>query len=397
MLHCQTMIEPGGDGMSVPISDHEAAVNAIYAAAAAPERWSATLGMVAEHIGAMGGMLAYHATAGEPSFLVSAGLREDVDALYLQQYVRNPYSIAAARMHTGRAQVANRIVDVPAVRRSAFHADILAPTAIEDFIMLTDASLTRRGSVGGVSFPLSRRQAEQGQQAAGRLDRLAPHLSRAIDLTLQLGRHRSAEWQFGRMLDAMPTAALLLDRRGGILRTNAWADALLREGDGIRAVKSERLCLSAELPSEAQLLTRRVAQALRAAEGLDGGLGGSLRITRGSGRPPLVLLVTPLPPPAFTLWEAVDGGTRAMVQIVDVNAPAQSQAEILRGAAGLTAAETRVAALIGGGFSAPEAARTLGLSLATVKTHLTRCFDKTGARSQAALARLLASIPMSGK
>jgi DNA-binding CsgD family transcriptional regulator len=57
------------------------------------------------------------------------------------------------------------------------------------------------------------------------------------------------------------------------------------------------------------------------------------------------------------------------------------------------AAEARVATLIASGLSGPQTAATLGVSLATVKTHLARCFEKIGVHSQAGLVRLLASMP----
>ena len=75
----------------------------------------------------------------------------------------------------------------------------------------------------------------------------------------------------------------------------------------------------------------------------------------------------------------------------DPEAPADAAA--LRAAFGLTAAEARLAVLVGAGTGLPEAAARLGVSRETARTHLARCFDKTGVRSQAALARLVAGLP----
>jgi DNA-binding CsgD family transcriptional regulator len=82
-----------------------------------------------------------------------------------------------------------------------------------------------------------------------------------------------------------------------------------------------------------------------------------------------------------------------MVQIVDPQASTETQAEHLRLLVGLSTAETRVAALLGGGLGLPETARELGVSLSTVKTHAKRIFQKADIHSSAALVRLLASIP----
>jgi DNA-binding CsgD family transcriptional regulator len=56
---------------------------------------------------------------------------------------------------------------------------------------------------------------------------------------------------------------------------------------------------------------------------------------------------------------------------------------------GLTSAQTRLASLIVAGRDVVEAARRLGVSANTTRTHLQRMFDKTGVRSQPALVRAL--------
>jgi DNA-binding CsgD family transcriptional regulator len=66
----------------------------------------------------------------------------------------------------------------------------------------------------------------------------------------------------------------------------------------------------------------------------------------------------------------------------------------LQRAFGLTAAEARVAALVASGLSGPQAAKVLGVTPATVKTHLSHAFEKTGTRSQVGLARLLSALPI---
>jgi DNA-binding CsgD family transcriptional regulator len=52
----------------------------------------------------------------------------------------------------------------------------------------------------------------------------------------------------------------------------------------------------------------------------------------------------------------------------------------------------RLAERIVAGEELPAAARTLGVSVNTVRTQLQRIFDKIGVRSQPALVRVLLSI-----
>jgi len=56
---------------------------------------------------------------------------------------------------------------------------------------------------------------------------------------------------------------------------------------------------------------------------------------------------------------------------------------------GLSSQEARVLRNVIDVGGAPLAADALNVSLATVRTHLARVFDKTGARSQGALIKLL--------
>jgi DNA-binding CsgD family transcriptional regulator len=61
---------------------------------------------------------------------------------------------------------------------------------------------------------------------------------------------------------------------------------------------------------------------------------------------------------------------------------------------GLSATQRRLAGLIADGQSMPDAARDMGISANTAKTHLQRVYDKTGVHNQAALVRILLSVGM---
>jgi len=377
----------------MPALDHLAAVDCIYRAAAERACWPEALATLSDYVGASGGRLAHHAPVPRQSFLVTGRLREDLNALYLEHYQRNPYILAYARAPLGEVQIANRLVNVEALRRSSFYADMMAPQGFDDVLTFTHAALSCDGGVGGISFMLSRRQAEAADEAAARLQALVPHLNRAIDLSLMSSRQSSSHWLAHQLLDAMSSAAVLLDENGAVIRANKSAEHLLRAADGVALAHADGWRLRAASPVEQRLLSARIAEALSAARGEEAAVSGSLTILRPSGRPHLVVMVTPLPPASFSPWEAVDGGARALVQIFDPKTPSRAQAQSLGIAAGLTEGEIRVAALIGGGYTIPETAAMLSLSTNTVKSHLSRCFAKTGTHSQAALARLVTAIP----
>lgn len=59
--------------------------------------------------------------------------------------------------------------------------------------------------------------------------------------------------------------------------------------------------------------------------------------------------------------------------------------EVLSALSGLTTAEARVALAIADGATPAEIARSLGISIHTLRKHLANSFDKTGTGSQARL------------
>ncbi|SFK12389.1 response regulator transcription factor [Methylocapsa palsarum] len=58
---------------------------------------------------------------------------------------------------------------------------------------------------------------------------------------------------------------------------------------------------------------------------------------------------------------------------------------------GLTPAETRLLVLVAQGMTVVNAAHALGVSAATVKTHMQHLFAKTGARRQVDIVKLVMS------
>lgn len=366
-------------------------VTAIYATALQPNLWPGALELAADHIGATSGMLAYQDLVGREAFLTIARLREDLNALYLRHHTHNAYSRAMARMPTGRTVFSDELAQPSVMRKTAFHSDIIAPQGIDLMVFVGHPSLTSPSTSGGVSFTLTRKQGDRRDAVRARFRRLVPHFVHAIDLALVLARRAEAARGLWTLLEILPSAALLVDRRCRIIGANARAEALLASRAGL-LVDAERHLVAARSHENLAL-----AQMLKAAVGVAIGQEATaeraaLRITRPSLASALIVVAVPLPPPAFAAWEILDGGARALVQVIDPDADLGLQADLLRQAVGLTATEARVAALIAEGRSAPESAAILGVSPATVRTHLSRCFDKTGARSQVALARLLAQL-----
>jgi DNA-binding CsgD family transcriptional regulator/PAS domain-containing protein len=382
---------------TLPASERqEVLLDLIYGAVADPDRWPEVLTHVSDHIGAVGGMLVYNAAPGSSqnqNLLILGRLADEYTPTFHKHHVWNPWTLAMRDVPFGQATICGSLVERCIVHKTAFYADILEPQGIADMMCVSHRAMSLDGSVGGIGFGVPPHETDRVDENVRRLQRLTPHLGRALDATLKLGRLADGTRQLARVLQLMPNPALLLDGRGRITLANPAAESLLRKNDGLTLDRDGGLCLAAALPAETAALSRALAQASAVASGTGTELGGPLRLTRPSGAAPLLVLPVPLPPPAFALWELLEPA-RVLVLIVDPSAQSRATAAAIQTTFGLTAAEARVAVLIGSGLSGPETAAMLGISPSTVKTHLKRCFEKTGVHSQVGLARILGALPI---
>lgn len=388
----------------------DALVSLAYAAALDGALWPVVLTAASDHLGAIGGMVVRNEPRSGRGWMVVGRLRDDLTRLYLDRYVDNPYSRAIVGRPAGRAVRANSLVDLPAVRRSAFHADMLAPQGIAEMVVVPYAPWQRGSMTGGISFAFDARAADGAEaELRRRHARLVPHLLRAMDLAAACGAGPALARSLHALLDAYPNAAMLLDASGWLVHANPAAEELLREGDGLRAkcnggaAMHARPRVYAARPADDRRLGEVIATAAASATGLPlpaSGWGQAMaaRIGRPSGRPDLVVSAVPLPAGAAPWVEP--GAAHVALFVLRPGHGTQdgprAAASVLAALFGLTPAEGRVAALVGAGLGLPGTARRLGVSAETARTHLRRCFAKTGARSQADLAGLLASLPAAG-
>jgi DNA-binding CsgD family transcriptional regulator len=373
---------------------YNALLDQIYGAVADPHKWPEVLTRIADHLGAVGGFLTYIAPPGRGRSLDIIGrLSEELQDVYRRHYGWNPWTLAMTKIPFGKAVAVNSLLERGTISKTAFYADVLEPQGIVETLNISHRAMTQGGGIGGLGFSLSTRGADRADESVRRLQRLSPHLCRAVDATLKLGQLADGTRQLARVLQLMPNPALLLDGKGRITLANPAAESLLRTGDGLALDHDGGLRLAATLPVETAALSRALAEALAVASGTGAELGGPLRLSRPSGAAPLLVLPVPLPPPAFALWEMLEQA-RVLVLIVDPTAQSRTTAAAIQTTFGLTAAEARVAVLIGSGLSGPQTAAMLGISPSTVKTHLKRCFEKTGVHSQVGLARILGALPI---
>ena len=224
--------------------------------------------------------------------------------------------------------------------------------------------------------------------AMDELRALGPHLRRAVIIGRMLDISTSAAANFAAALNASSAGVVLVDGSMRIVHANRAATSMLGAQDPVRETAG-RLQLTRELAPGA--LQTAVQNAARSDLAL-GGQGMGIPARRLDGRP---LTVSVMPLEQRTV-RTIDAAAVAAVFIADASAGAPPAADLFSIAFDLTPAEGRIFAHIAEGKDAAEIARTLAITPATFKTHLSRIYAKTGRHDRAELVRLAAEIKIPG-
>jgi DNA-binding CsgD family transcriptional regulator len=263
--------------------------------------------------------------------------------------------------------------------RSEYYNDFLVPQDVHATAMVRLA--TDGFDVSAISVNRSRKMGQFGARELEIARALHPHLIRAYGLTRKVSAIRQLNGDMAATLDASAHGIILLAADGRIRHVNRAAEAFLAQEGGL-CVSSARL--SATAPDAARRLGGLIASA--AASDRSGGRGGSMALSLPSRRLPLSVTVAPVRAERASVFDAAPS---VLVCITDLEAGVSLPEQTLRDLFGLTPAETRVTLALFEGFSPQEAAETLGISANTVRVHLGRIFEKTGAHRQAELVQLM--------
>ena len=210
---------------------------------------------------------------------------------------------------------------------------------------------------------------------------LAPHLQRAMAISLKLRRLEAERGGFAEILDHLDEGVILLDAEARPLFVNKAAEPLFAPGHPFRLMSGRILALRA---ADTVRLHQLVASC--AVEAIANDAGGQILLHGLNGNAPLPAVIVPTRIRMCWLLP------HQPVAMLFVRSPPQRflpQPEELQARYGLTRAEAALALEICAGDGLQAAAKRRGVSLATARTHLARVFEKTGAGRQAELVRLI--------
>jgi DNA-binding CsgD family transcriptional regulator len=353
-------------------------IGLIYDAALDPSAWPAMLNRLADSISALGAQVGSYNS--RTNAIATIAPRTDPE--YLRSFTeywanRNPIWKRSGRVPVGEVMVPEMVISRDEFCRTDFYNEWSKPQRIEARIatnLLVEGPIS---TVISAHRPYSKGDFDTTETKL--FASLISHLQRAVQMQLRLAGLGGLTEGSAEILNRLTVGVLLVDAEARVLFANQVAEDLLRARRGLlRALDG----LRAEVPEEASRLRRIIADC---AAPWRTRAGGRLRLSREHGLPLTVIIA---PHRSRLGWIDVVR-PRAMLFISDPEAGAVVRLHNLLEDFGLTPAEAAITAELVNADGLHAVAERLGVSVATVRTHLAHIFNKTSTHRQSELIRLI--------
>lgn len=266
--------------------------------------------------------------------------------------------------------------------KSAIYRDFMRPIGM---LHVMGADLVSEGFECHLRLCRSQEQPAFGETDKARCRMLLAHLKLAIALHARLDSLACERQVFAGALDRMLFGTISFDAAGAVLEVNEQAKAILSQKDGIRLSGNG---LRADNAQENEELQRLIGRALAGAASATDAAGWTeaLSLSRASGRAKLGVLVRMVP-----LGEWSEGGQRpaSIVFLRDPEHKAAASRDVVRRLFHLTRSEATLSLLLADGLSLEDAAKAMGNTHNTARSHLRSIYAKTGATRQSDLVRII--------
>ncbi|MGL5114191.1 MAG: helix-turn-helix transcriptional regulator [Beijerinckiaceae bacterium] len=339
-----------------------AVVSAFYDASLGRCGWNQTLERAAIALDASAFALAICNEATGSARLFAGGIGLDEHQAWLIAEATALAPAAASSEPLSKLEDSFVITPAASMRESRFFRACCQPQGFADAIGATLDC--QSGAIYSLVFLRGADQPAFCDSDAERLEHVIAHAVRAVRISGELDQLRAERDSLAKAVHEAPTPIILVNEDRSIRQINRAAAQLSDRGGFIRNEQGE-LCF------EDQDCARVFSSAVGAGEVH----ATTIVCKSGSG---LVSEVMP---------GMRGGGAAAIVLVHKAPARAERSGPMLRQAYGLTGSELRVLTRLMAGATRDAISGDLGISLATVKTHLQNIFRKTGTNRQADLVR----------
>lgn len=288
--------------------------------------------------------------------------------------------MAAADVVSNLGDVRSLSMQWPEIVDSSFFSDVLKPFGIQDILWFP--ALRTEGRMASLHASRSEKIEHYQTREIDLFKLLSPHVCRALAISDVLDIRALRSDMLEQTLDALETGVYLTARDGRVVYMNETATRQVRCGRSVQIV-NDRLT-----PTDARTRAALSGVIERAGRGrVDVELQSHTMAIPDALGAGYVATCLPVESGQRSAAVAPYAATCAVFMQDPVQAP------LLPGEAfarlhGLTGGELRVLLALAEGQSGKEAAVALGISEATLRSHLQRIFAKTGATRQAELLQL---------
>lgn len=216
------------------------------------------------------------------------------------------------------------------------------------------------------------------------IQRLLPHIRQFVSVRQVLAGARALGASLAELLENTGPAVIQLDGRGRIVAASDRARDLLQAGDGLFDRDGMLFARSSADNTGLQDLLARALPSFG-----QQGSSGSTRVSRPAHLPPLVVHVNPV---GRQETESRAWPVATLVLVVDPASEPRIDPGLVATGLGLTAMESRVAAMLAEGRAVQGIAAATGRKVATIRWHVRHIFNKLDINRQTELVRRVLSI-----
>lgn len=354
-------------------------LDALYRAVTDSEQFQHALTLLQDIFGCRSAVLvmvdAQHPRA---NFVSSSGVVYDHLQLYLEKYAQiDPAPGRFLSLPAGTAMGTNQLFTPEYRAADPFYNEFFVPIGLVESI--GGPLYSEQGNFAMVAIMRGAERSPFDDDDIAHLERLMPHITRALQLRRMLFRIDSKNVGLQATLDRLRPGLALLTGDGATEFVNAALRGMAQRGDGFTLGRNDQLLA-------ANVEARRRLDALLTDVAMGGG-GGVVAVPR-SGVRDYVVLVAPSPSSSLEMeWER-RGPRGAIVIVHDPDENDGDTSDMLEQGLRLTKGAARLTAALAAQHDLKSFAEAEGVTIHTARFHLRSALARTGAKTQAELVRI---------
>ena len=357
----------------------------IYDAALDQALWSGVLHQICDFVRVSAGNLYSQDSASTKAKLHYAyGEDPRYVQLYFDKYIRmNPFYPAVTFFNVGEVHSLSEIIPYEEFYETRFYKEWVHPQGIVDALF---ANL-EKSATGSAVLSLRRyeRDGFVDDEARRRMALLVPHIRRAVAIGNMIDFHKAEASMLADALGGLAAGVFLVDASARIVFANAAGQAMLEER---KIFNSAPGMLNAH-DQQADQALRNIFAAVDSGDetSVSASVGVSVPDRHGERWLAHVLPLTSGARQRARVTYSAVAAVFVRKATLDAASPMETLAKLYK----LTASELRVLQTVVEVGGVAAVAEALGVSKATVKTHLHKVFTKTDTKRQAELVQLVAT------